>query len=295
MKTNSLKFKTYKVAPNGEQWEINIRLNDECKNGHQDFSITGTSWEKGKPKTDRYMLHGGACGDEIATLWPEYSIFNTLHLCDYKGIPMHCSVNGYYHLKNGFYSKSEGDAFMAEYCEYYRLSKDEFMFLNDAESETHFAILLERLGVFAKWEKQANEAIKLLETLTGDEFIIDSKKNQYYRPEQVKIDEELQKIESGFYSVEKKAEREKQQQDARFLKLDEEEKTAIEKIKKEYEVKRLLLSHSQKLFDNAIFYNHSNEVCLNWRQYGDQLSDGEIETIKETIILPDGLKFTVKK
>ena len=50
MKTNDLRFTDYRIGKNGEQWKIKIRLNDECKNGHQDFSITGTCWEKDKPK-----------------------------------------------------------------------------------------------------------------------------------------------------------------------------------------------------------------------------------------------------
>jgi methionyl-tRNA synthetase len=111
MKTNALKFTDSRTAKNGEQWVIKIRLDDECKNGHQDFSITGTCWEAEKPRTDKYMILGGACGDEISVLFPEYEIFNRLHLCDYKGIPMHCSANGYYHLNKGFHSKSTGESF----------------------------------------------------------------------------------------------------------------------------------------------------------------------------------------
>lgn len=51
MKTNDLRFTDNRIGKNGEQWTIKIRLNDECKNGHQDFSITGTCWEaSGKPE-----------------------------------------------------------------------------------------------------------------------------------------------------------------------------------------------------------------------------------------------------
>ena len=88
IKTNDLRHTVETTTKSGDQLQIKIRLNDECKNGHQDFSITGTVWEKGKPRTDRYMLRGGAMGDQIAKEKPEYAIFNRLHLCDYKGIPM---------------------------------------------------------------------------------------------------------------------------------------------------------------------------------------------------------------
>src|SRR5574344_498533 len=129
METNALKFRDSRTAKNGEQWVIKIRVDDECKNGHQDFSRTGTCWEAGKPRIDEYMIHGGACGEEISVLFPEYEIFNRLHLCDYKGIPMHCSANGYYHLNK---------LFEKEYCNYYRISPAQFQVLSQAESETHF-------------------------------------------------------------------------------------------------------------------------------------------------------------
>lgn len=293
MKTNSLKFTDYRTAKNGEQWKIKIRLDDECKNGHQDFSITGTCWEQGKPKTDRYMIHGGACGDEISILFPEYAIFNRLHLCDYKGIPMHCSANGYYFLRNGFNSKSTGEAFISEYCNYYRLSKDDFFKIYKAESQTHFAILLEQNGIFQKWESEAKEAIKLLEKLTGDEFVIDSTKTQYNRPEQYKMIEELEKIENGYYSDEAKKGREKEAKKAEFLKIKQDEKKAIEKIKLEYKIKKMIFKADKKAFENYIFYSHSGEIAFNWRNYGTELTEKEIENVKRKIskLLPEGVKF----
>ena len=293
MKTNSLKFTDYRTAKNGEQWKIEIRLNDECKNGHQDFSITGTCWEKGKPKTDRYMMHGGACGDEIAALFPEYAIFNRLHLCDYKGIPMHCSANGFYFLKNGFNSKSTGEAFISEYCEYYRLSKDDFFKIYKAENQTHFAILLEQNGIFEKWQVEAREAIKLLEKLTGDQFVIDSTKTNYHRPEQAKMFEELEKIEKGYYSEEAKKAREQEAKKAEFLKIEQEEKKAIQKIKLEYKIKKMIFKADKKAFENYIFYSHSGIIAFNWRNYGTLLTDAEIDNVKRKIInlLPEGVKF----
>jgi hypothetical protein len=43
----------------------NIRLNDECKNGHQDFAITGEIYLAGKPSTDAICLGMGCVHDEI--------------------------------------------------------------------------------------------------------------------------------------------------------------------------------------------------------------------------------------
>ena len=293
METNSLKFTDYRIAPNGEQWEIKIRLNDECKNGSQDFSITGTSWEKGKPKIDKYFIHGGACGDTIAELWPEFEIFNVLHLCDYKGIPMHCSANGYYHLKNGFNSQKKGSEFISEYCKYYRLTESQFNAINKAESQTHYAVLLEQNGVFEAWEKQANEAIKLLEKFTGDEFIVDSKRTNYYRPEQTAIDNEIELIKNGYYSDEAKKQRHAEKEKAELLEIDQKEAKEIAKIKLEYKIKRLMFKASKKGYENYIFYNHTGEIAFNWRNYGYQLDESEINDIKQKLInkLPAGVKF----
>ena len=293
MKTNDLRFTDNRVGKNGEQWEIKIRLNDECKNGHQDFSITGTCWDAGKAKIDRYMIHGGACGDEISVLFPEYEIFNRLHLCDYMGIPMHCSANGYYHLRTGFQGYKDGESLKSKWCEYYRVSPKQFDVLFTAESEIHFAILLERLGIFEQWKAEADLAIKKLEELTGDEFVVDSVRTQYIRPSDEKIADELERISSGYYSAEEKQKREDERRAQKMLEIDREEKLKIEDVKTEYAVKRLILGFSEKAFNNYIYYSHSKEIAFNWLSYGGVMSDQEIKAVKDAIggKLPNGLTF----
>lgn len=293
MKTNDLRFTDNRIGENGEQWTIKIRLNDECKNGHQDFSITGTCWEKGKPKTDKYMIQGGACGDEIAELFPEYEIFNRLHLCDYMGIPMHCSANGFYFLRKGFYRYEEGETLKSKWCKYYRVFPEQFDILFEAKSETHFAILLERLGIFEQWKAEADLAIKKLEELTGNEFVVDSVRTQYNRPSDEKMKEESERISNGYYSEEEKQKREDERSAQKLLEIDREERLKINDIKDEYKIKRLILGFSEKAYQNYIYYNHSKEIKFNWRGFGDTMSDVEIQAVKDAIglRLPKGVTF----
>jgi hypothetical protein len=108
--TNDLRY-TISTTFKGNPIIIKIRLNDECKNGHQDFSITGTTYrlfEKGDRKDGdwkvfngkNYTFDSGGCIHEtILKVKPELKIFVDLHLCDYKGIPMHAVANGFYHLR----------------------------------------------------------------------------------------------------------------------------------------------------------------------------------------------------
>ena len=293
MKTNDLRFTDNRIGKNGEQWEIKISLNDECKNGHQDFSITGFCWAKDKPKTDIYMLHGGACGDEIARLWPEYEIFNRLHLCDYTGIPTYCVANGYYRMTKGFDRYKKGETLKSTWCKSYRISPEQFDILFEAKSETHFAILLERLGIFEQWKAEADLAIKKLEELTGNEFVVDSVRTQYNRPSDEKMKEESERIANGYYSSEEKQKREDERRVQKLIEIDQEEKLKINDIKDEYEIKRLILRFSEKAYQNYIYYNHSKEIKFNWRGYGDTMSDVEIQAVKDAIglRLPKGVTF----
>lgn len=294
MKTNDLRFTEKRVAKDGKQWKISICLNDECKNGHQDFSITGNCYEVGKPKIDKYCLFCGACGDDIAKEFPEYAIFNNLHLCDYLGIPMYCVENGFYFLKNGFSRYDEGETLKSKFCKVYRVTGKQYDVLATAKSKTHFAILLEQNGIFEQWKAEADKAIKQLEELTGNEFIVDSVRTQYDKPSDDDIKAELNKIESGYYSSENEAKRAKEVELKELQEIDDEENKEIEKIKLEYKIKRIMFMAGKKIYNNYIFYNYNNTIAFNWRDFDDnKLSDEEIQEAKNLIRnkLPNGVTF----
>lgn len=253
-KSNDLRFSTLKTVGKKTIY-VKIRLNDECKNGHQDFSITGDIYEAGKPKTDRYFISGGCIHDDIAKHFPEFKQFIDLHLCDYKGIPMHPTANGFYHLRQGFNkTKPEDKNFRAEYCDYYRISPYQFEQLNEAENELQFALKLQSLGILEQWEEQAKKAIATLEEMTGTKFVIDSKRTQLVFPTPEKIKEEEERQKNGYYTPEAKAQREEEKRQQEFAKLEAERQKELNKINTEYEVKRQVLQAGGKTaLDNCIF------------------------------------------
>src|SRR5688572_841302 len=253
-KHNTMNITTQKPASNdlrhtiithdadGNNMTIKIRLNDECKNGHQDFAITADIYEKGKPKTDRYFICGGCCHDEIIKAKPKLKIFIDLHLCDYKGIPMHAVENGFYHLRNGFNEDKPGsEGFKTHFCEYYRITPNQFDALNQCDNKLQYALALQNLGILEQWETQANEGISILEGMTGKKFLVDSKKTQYNEPTPDEIQEEKQKQDSGYYTTEAKEKRAKAAKAKLHFDLLEEERGEIEKIRTEYAIKSQVL------------------------------------------------------
>lgn len=280
----------------GNTMHIKIRLNDEGKNGHQDFAITASIWEKGKPQIDKYWIMGGCCHEEILKSHPELKIFVDLHLCDYKGIPMHAVANGYYHLRQGFnVTKPSDSKFKAEYCNYYRISPSHFEILNKCESEVQFAIQLKELRILNSWENQALDAIEILEGMANTRFLVDSKKTQYIAPTPEQIADENAKQEAGYYTVIAKEQRQKDAESKLMFDLLEEERKKIEMIREEYAIKGQVLQIGGKAaLNNCIYYTHSKELAFNWRGY-DEISEELIAKVSAEIRLPDGAKITTKK
>lgn len=89
---------------NGDDVIACVRFNDECKNGHQTFAITGEVYEHGKPHTDRNMVSAGCCHDDISEAYPELAPFIRWHLSSTDG-PMHYHANAYYWARKarGYY------------------------------------------------------------------------------------------------------------------------------------------------------------------------------------------------
>lgn len=293
--SNDLRYTIHTEDKDGNYMRITIRLNDECKNGHQDFAITADIYEKGKPKIDKYCIMGGCCHDEILNARPDLKIFVDLHLCDYKGIPMHAVANGEYHLKNGFNNEKPGTPELkTKYCEYYRVSPDQFDALNTCENELQFAIKLKELGILDQWENQATIAIKLLEEMTGKKFIVDSKKTQYHAPTPKQISEEQEKQKNGYYTAESKAKRAEIKKNELKQKLDKDRDDKIAAIVTEYNVLGQVLEIGGKeALSNCIYYNHTKKLAFNWKDY-DKRSDETISKIVDKICLPAGVTIEIK-
>ena len=294
-KSNDLRY-IFTKTRNGEAITVKIHLNDKCKNGHQDFSITGDIYKAGLPKTDRNFISGGCIHDTILKYFPEFKIFIDLHLCDYKGIPMHCIANGFYHLEQGFNSvKPEQTGFKEQFCEYYRVTPAQFNELKTSKNQIDYCLNLQRLGIFEQWQKQANEAIKQLENLTGMQFVIDSKRTQFDEPTKEEFSEEAKRKKEGYYTPEAEAQRAKEYLNKKVKELEVEEQKDIDKANLELTTKKaVLIAGGEKALDNCIFYTHTNELCFNWRGY-DRLSPEFLAEVKAKIILPEGVTITEKK
>lgn len=273
----------------GNTMRIKIRLNDECKNGHQDFAITADIWQKGKPQIDKWQIMGGSCHDVILKARPDLKIFVDLHLCDYKGIPTYAVENGFYHLQEGFNDvKPDSTEFKAKFCQYYRVWGWQFDRLLQSENQIQFSMLLKDLNILDQWENDAKEAIQILEKMTGTKFIVDSKRTQYNAPTHEQMEEEKQKQARGYYTPEQKERRKKAAEDKLLEYLELEQMKKLQEINDEYAIKKqVLIIGGKKALGNCIYYTHTKQLAFNWRSY-DKISDELINKIRSEIKLPDG-------
>lgn len=325
MKTNSLKYTATKTNVNyyGKKADIivKIRLDDQCKNGHQDFAITADLYKAGR-RGDKNYLAGGCCHEEILKHFPEFKIFVNLHLADAKGIPMYAVENGFYHLREGFNkTKPTDDNFKAEFCEYYRMTPQQFDAINLSEHNLAYAINLKELGILTQWNEEAAEAIKILETLTGDEFVNDSERSQYNEPKAEEIQNYHQQREAGYYSIEniRKRADEKRAADkaAKIQAIKDDCAKATAKHQEERDVKLWLISHIEKLnkkamnrkkgfnldfnFKNFIYCNHTKTLNFDWLDYETKMGKDNFrlfcDSLKESDFnrLPQDIKFSLEK
>lgn len=290
MKTNNITHKIYE-STNYADLIIDIRLNDECKNGHEDFSITGTMHQKGKPKNDKYFLAGGCIHDEILKARPDLEIFVKLHLSDADGIPMHAISNMFYRLKNGFNNTPiNSPSFVGEYCDYYRITLDDFNTISQAQSETHFDILFRNTGIIKAWKQQAIEGIQLLEQLTGKEFQSTATRSNLILKQPEVIEQETERINNGYYSPAAIQQRKQKQTEEYILQMTKDALMKCADIMAELSIKESLYRMGGERFvNNVIFYSHSREIKFNWKS--EVLTPEEIQLIKQSIKLPEGVTF----
>lgn len=270
---NTLTYKGTKIVDNGNtKITVKIRLNDECKNGHQDFAITAEGWNK--RENSRWVeSFGGACHDEILKYFPEFEIFIKLHLCTYKGVPLYAAENGFYHIK-----KQKMDTL--EFCEYYRITSNQYDILEKSENILEYSILLKKIGVLEQWSQEAKKGIILLEQLTGETFLVDSKKDCLPIIDEQELKTFNERNESGYYSEQNKEKRAKEKKaidkQNEIDKVEKEADEAIKKITKERDIKLYILSQGLPI-DNFIFYNHTNKGVFNWLDYEKKINESQFK------------------
>jgi hypothetical protein len=206
---------------------------------------------------------------------------------------MYAVSNGIYHFTNS----SKEDV-----MKYLRISESEYnILLNFINDPTYFSYILENLGINKRWEMEANEAIKLLENLTGNEFEDDSIR-YHYTPltnEQKTIIEE--RIASGYYTAESIRKRKNDEKEVKIkkeiIRVKEELERDINKLKEVAQVKIYVLEHGLNI-DNFIYYNHLKEGVFNWKSYDTLIKQEEFDNFMKSIdysLLPSGITFKMEK
>jgi len=236
---------------------INIRLDDDCKNGHEDFAITAEGWDKTNFRNDCDIA--GCCHEEIVKLYPEFQIFVDLHLNSAKGVPMFAIANGVYYLQEGKFDVLK---------EHLMLSDSEINIFKNCTDKLYFQYLIEKMGLPTRWQKKANKAIELLENITKEVYTDHSTKETFIflTPEQTAEIEE--KINTGFYlpkAISKRKAEEKQAKKEMLI-SDLKNKAAEEKRAIDLELQLKLFVLSQNLpIDNLIYYKHTRILTFNWQ------------------------------
>jgi len=276
---NSLKYKTIRTNAKGQKCRIEIRLSDDCKNGYNDFSITGTIYEANKPMVEKYFISSGAIGKEIAKEFPEYAIFDKLHNCDYSGSPMYALGNGFYHLKG---ETNNSKLNKADFIEYFNISESQFNELNNSVDEAHFKVICYNSGIVEGWKKLADEGIKQLEKLTNETFTDNSVKSNIEPLTSEEIAQHKERSKNGFYTKEATEKRVFHATEEKKEKLLNDLKETFDKKHLEaiqdYEIDRIGI----QLFlttSNIIFYKHLNKIVFNWQDgnYNKKYTESEFK------------------
>lgn len=288
MKTNNLTYKTNKVYK-GHKIFVSIRLNDECKNGHEDFAITATIYEAGKPLNDRNMIMGGCCHEEILKAYPEFKIFVDLHLADSTGAPMYAIENGYYHMTN-----LDNDNSKAITMDYLRISENEYNQIKDLD-KLQFTCKLFSLGIVDRWKREADEAIKILEGLTGNEFESKATKKAVEPLKREELKELEIREKTGYYlpeTIEQRKAKFKIDAANKIIKgLEADRDRVIQKANDEFNVKIFVLNSGLSI-ENFIYYNHTNKGVFNWLGYKPQIKKDDLLKLSNiTENIPTGIIF----
>ena len=285
--------KTFREDGCNMKINVHVRLNDDCKNGHYDFSITGDVYRQagnGRWVEDRC----GCIHEDIERLFPQLKKFIPLHLCNYLGHPTYPEANGQYFIRE----KGKEVA-----MEQLRITEKEYDILSlaaDDEECPYFKYLLFTLGIVDRWKQEADEFIKFLEEKTGNTWVNPYKPEEERNIMRLTEDERNEikkKIDEGYYSVEAQKARRKARykaaQEAIRNRIIERYEETERKAREERDIK-LYIFDSGMPIDNVIYYDHTKQVVFNWMDHYPMVSQEQFVDFVNKVDyskLPEGVTF----
>lgn len=272
------------LYPGSYEFDYQIKLDDECKNGHLTFLFTGSI--KIKKNNGRYYDYiSGAIGDIISHFKPELEKFNRLHGFNHLGQPMFID-DIRFHINEGKTNE--------QIAEMYNISNLEAIEIlrNASDNKDLFYYLVFRLGVAENWENLAGEAIQEIEKRRKGKLKIEGKDCVYKQlpKEDCEVLENLYQL--GYASNAQKELRDKarkeDQKQKELKEIEEERNKAIAIAQKKYEIKKAVVSFGISWI-NVIFYDHSNKLCFNYSDCYKKIPSDLINEFICTNVLPEGI------
>jgi len=277
------------VEHNDEKYKITIRLDDQCHNKEQSFSITYTSVKRERCGSNHDFIN------KITN--NKFEIFTKLHLANNLGIPLYATSNGFYNIK-----RLEKTKFMR----YFNINENSYNWLAKCDNKEEFRKMIWYAGVADKWEKLADKAIRLLEKLTNKKFIpFKDNKDKLYSDLKPMTNQEMEAfkklIKEGYFST-KNVEKRRREATKIHIKnkveeLKQQMKKEVEEVKTRYKI-RILMAKKLPRFDNYIYYDHRNTIAFNWcRSLSGNLTKQDFDKFISSLTktdykrLPEGIKF----
>lgn len=307
--TNKLGY-TISYVRGNTKTNIKIRLDDDCKNGHEDFSITCDIYEK-NGKGTWVDAGGGADHDHILKLQPGLQLFVDLHLSTWQGIPMHCIANGFYwlagylglpwikcHGSSGSYAKTKEQC-LEIFKSHLRIGDDLLPRFLEVREPAELQIAIEDAGLVSEWRRQANEAIAILEGWSGEKFESKATRGSWVKSTSQERAEVQARREGGYYRPESIAARDEEKRLAdiksRRQKLLQARDRDVRKIDANLELELFMLENST--IKNWIYYDHTNQISVNWTTTEKLAAKEEFDGLQilfkdyQTALFPTGVQL----
>jgi hypothetical protein len=157
----------------------------------------------------------------------------------------------------------------------------------------------EEMNLPARWRSQANEAIKILEVLSGKQW------DREYIPTRARYNalsserkaEIVKMIDGGYFSDEAKEQRLKQkaidESDKKRKGILDDYESDLKKLKDKLGIDLEMLRVGST--ENYIWYSHVNEISFNWNSSKKLISKEDFDKLESTLDfskLPENVKLT---